>query len=368
MTNQSTIMLVDDDPVILANIADILRIAGYNLLTATNGLEALQVIQQHVPDLVVADIMMPVMDGYEFYQAVRENPRWTTIPFIFLSAKGQPKDIRHGYSLGADHYLTKPFEPEDLLVAVETRLRRVADIQAAAHDDVERTKQQLLNIFGHELRTPLTCIYGYLGLLQQETGRLDESEAEEMLNAVNRGVNRLGRLVEDLLLVVRIDSGAARTELERYGQPVNLGLEIRMVVKEYIVEADRRSVEISIDVPDGLVVFGWAPHIHDMFSRLVDNAIKFSKPGGGQVRVEAEVQEEQAVIKVSDTGLGIAPEHQKYLFERFRQFDREKMEQQGVGLGLAIAWKLAHLHGGDIQAESQPGQGSVFSVRLPLRK
>jgi two-component system sensor histidine kinase/response regulator len=368
MTDQNTILIVDDDPVILANVADVIRIAGYNLFTAKNGLEALQVMQQHIPDLIVADIMMPVMDGYQFYQAVREHLSWMPIPFIFLSAKGEQKDIRHGYSMGADHYLTKPFEPEDLLVAIEARLERVAAIQAAAHHDVESTKRQLLTTFGHELRTPLTYIYGYLGLLQQEAGHLDESEAKEMLDAVNRGVSRLGRLVEDLLLMVRIDSGAAGTELDRYGQNVDLGAEVREAVRELSAEAGRRSVDISIDLPDDLIIFGWAPYVHDIVRRLIDNAIKFSKPGGGHVWIEAEAQEEYAVIKVRDDGIGISPEHQKHLFERLRQFDREIMEQQGLGLGLAIAERLVHLHGGDIRAESQPGEGSAFWVQLPLHK
>ena len=368
MADQNTILIVDDDPVILTNIADVVRIAGYNLLIAKNGLEALQVMQQHTPDLIVADIMMPAMDGYQFYQAVRENLAWTPIPFIFLSAKGEQKDIRRGYSLGADHYLTKPFEPEDLLLAIEVRLQRVADIQAAAHNDVERTKRQLLTTFGHELRTPLTYIYGYLGLLQQEAGHLDEDEAEEMLSAVHRGVNRLGKLVEDLLLMVCIDSGVVKAELDRYSQPVNLNMEIPEAARELGVEASKRNIVISITLPDNLIVLGRPAYLRDVFRRLIDNAIKFSKPDGGHIWIETELQAEYGIVKVRDAGIGISSEHQKHLFGQFQQFNRDIMEQQGVGLGLAIAGKLTHLHGGDIQVASQPDQGSTFGVRLPLCK
>jgi two-component system sensor histidine kinase/response regulator len=366
MTDQNTVLVVDDDPTILDNVADIIRIAGYSLFTARNGLEALQTMQQYTPDLIIADIMMPEMDGYQFYQAVREIPAWTLIPFIFLSAKGERKDIRHGYNLGADHYLTKPFEPEDLLLVIKTRLQRAADIRAAAYNDVERTKHQLLNVFGHELRTPLTCIYGYVSLLQQEAGHLNEEEAAEMLDAANRSVYRLGRLVEDLMLMVRIDSGSVRAELDRYGQQhVDLNQTIQEATLVTKAEAERRGVTLAVSSLDDLVVLGWEPYIQDIIRRLLDNAIKFSKPGGGQVTVEAEVQGKNVLVKVRDTGIGIASDQIGHLFERFHQIDRETMEQQGTGLGLAIAEKLVHLHGGDIQVESELGVGTTFLVQLP---
>jgi two-component system sensor histidine kinase/response regulator len=361
----ATVLVVDDDPTILDSIADVLRVSGYNCLTAANGIEALQVMQQHAPNLIVADIMMPKMDGYQFYEAVRQNAAWVSIPFIFLSAKGEQHDIRYGYDMGADHYLTKPFESEDLLVAIRSRLRRISDIQAAAQTEVEETKQQLLNIFGHELRTPLTYIYGYLSLLHEGEGRLGEEAKDEILQAMHQGVDRMVKLVEDLLLIVYIDSGAAEVEMSRYSQHVDLNLEIQQAVREHHKKAEARDIGISMVVPYDLVVRGVPAYTQDIFARLIDNAIKFGKPEG-RVWIRAEASGGFVKVSVRDDGVGIPPDKQKVIFERFHQIDRDRMEQQGVGLGLAIAERLVQLHDGDIRVESQPGQGSTFTVRLPV--
>jgi DNA-binding response OmpR family regulator len=141
-----TILLVDDDPAILEGVVDLLQLYGYNLLTASDGKLALEVMQDYTPDLVISDIMMPEMDGYEFYEAVRSRPEWVPIPFIFLTARGQQVDIRRGQSLGADAYLVKPFEPEDLLIAIDARLKRARAIQAVTQADVDQMKQQLITI------------------------------------------------------------------------------------------------------------------------------------------------------------------------------------------------------------------------------
>src|SRR5574341_664767 len=333
MTEQATVLVVDDDESILTSVADVLRLGGYQLLMAQSGLKALQVLRYHTPDLIVSDITMPDMDGYEFYQAVRSNPDWTTIPFIFLSARGQPKDIRHGYQLGADHYLTKPIDPEDLLVAVEMRLKRTADIQAAARGEVERTKQQLLTVMGHELRTPLNWVYGYVSLLQEGHQVMTDEVVDRMLHSTRQGTV--------------------------------LGPAIEVVVQTLKPRAQEKDIAFTYPPTSDLTVLAVPAYIEDVLRCLIDNAVKFGKEGG-HVWIKVEEQDGWAVISVQDNGIGIEPEQQARLFERFEQIDRDRMEQQGAGLGLAIAKGLVELHGGDIQVESRPGQGSLFTVRLPL--
>src|SRR5574341_37073 len=365
MTEQATVLVVDDDESILTSVADVLRLGGYQLLMAQSGLKALQVLRYHTPDLIVSDITMPDMDGYEFYQAVRSNPDWTTIPFIFLSARGQPKDIRHGYQLGADHYLTKPIDPEDLLVAVEMRLKRTADIQAAARGEVERTKQQLLTVMGHELRTPLNWVYGYVSLLQEGHQVMTDEVVDRMLHSTRQGTERLMRLVEDLMLLVHLDSGLLALEVERHRQPTVLGPAIEVVVQTLKPRAQEKDIAFTYPPTSDLTVLAVPAYIEDVLRCLIDNAVKFGKEGG-HVWIKVEEQDGWAVISVQDNGIGIEPEQQARLFERFEQIDRDRMEQQGAGLGLAIAKGLVELHGGDIQGEGRPGQGSLFTVRLPL--
>jgi two-component system sensor histidine kinase/response regulator len=363
---KTTLLVVDDDPNILDNLADLLQISGYEVLAAINGVRALQAMQDKTPELIISDIMMPEMDGYTFYDAVRANPDWALIPFIFLTARGQSIDIRRGIGLGADHYIVKPFEPEDLLALVQARLRRTQEIQSAMQKNVEHTKKRILTSLSHELRTPLNAIYGSVSLLQEDSVTLNDEEARELLNITQRGTQRLIRLVEDLLLVVRMDSGAVALEIARFRTHAALSLLVYEVVQNLSVAAEKRHVQIEVHVPDNLTVFCVPIYLQDILSRLVDNAIKFSTPTGGRAVIKAAEQDGAVVISVQDEGIGIDEASQKLLFERFRQIDREKLEQQGVGLGLSIVYGLIQLHGGDIRVESQPGKGSVFTVTLPL--
>jgi two-component system sensor histidine kinase/response regulator len=361
-----TVLVVDDDPTILDSVTDLLRISGYNILSATNGVEGLRMMQTNTPDLIIADIMMPEMDGYRFYEAVRENPAWTPIPFIFLTARGERKDIRRGYMLGADQYLTKPFEAEDLLVAVEKRLERVRAIQAVTKNEVEQVKQQLLTIFSHELRTPLSYIYGYVHLLEEGHKGLDDDVIGEILGDMRAGAERLVRLTEDLMQIVYIDSGAMVLRMEREGKEANISPLILQAIRELDEKAERRNVIVSAQIPDQISIWCVPEFVQDVVRRLVDNAIKFSRREEGHVFVRAEIVKGWAVIAVQDDGIGIDPANLKLIFERFQQLDREKLEQQGVGLGLALADRLVGLHGGRIDVESEPGMGSTFAVYLPV--
>jgi two-component system sensor histidine kinase/response regulator len=361
-----TVLVVDDDPTILDSVTDLLRISGYNILSATNGVEGLRMMQTNTPDLIIADIMMPEMDGYRFYEAVRENPAWTPIPFIFLTARGERKDIRRGYMLGADQYLTKPFEAEDLLVAVEKRLERVRAIQAVTKNEVEQVKQQLLTIFSHELRTPLSYIYGYVHLLEEGHKGLDDDVIGEILGDMRAGAERLVRLTEDLMQIVYIDSGAMVLRMEREGKEANISPLILQAIRELDEKAERRNVIVSAQIPDQISIWCVPEFVQDVVRRLVDNAIKFSRREEGHVFVRAEIVKGWAVIAVQDDGIGIDPANLKLIFERFQQLDREKLEQQGVGLGLALADRLVDLHGGRIDVESEPGMGSTFTVYLPV--
>jgi DNA-binding response OmpR family regulator len=137
MINKPAILVVDDEPGVLENVMDLLRLSGYEVIGATNGAEAIQVLEKTIPDLIIADIMMPCMNGYQFYLRVRQNPDWMWIPFIFLSAKGEAEDIRYGKELGTDDYLTKPVEPDDLLAAIRGRLARYEQLVALDNKPVQ---------------------------------------------------------------------------------------------------------------------------------------------------------------------------------------------------------------------------------------
>jgi len=359
------ILVVDDEPSILETVSEFLALSGYDVVTATNGNEGLQAMHQHPPDLVLSDIMMPDVDGYQFYERIRQNPAWSTIPFIFMSAKGQQYDLRLGYGMGVDAYLIKPFDIEDLQIAVQSRLQRIGEIQTAARDDIEQMKQQLMTVFGHELRTPLTFIYGYLRLLQEDRDQLSDDDITDMLSGMERGAKRLMRLVEDLMVLMRIDSGTIDLEIKRYRAHSELYLLVADIVAAQSLKAAEQNVELIVDVPDDLIVYCVTPHLQDAVGRLLDNALKFSKVQGGEVRITGRQDGDQILLSVSDTGIGIDPIQQSNLFRRFQQVDRETMEQQGAGMGLAIASGLIQAHNGSISVESVPNLGSTFTISLP---
>ena len=362
------ILLVDDDPAILEGVADLLFLNGYEVLTAPDGREALAAMQGRLPDLVISDVMMRDMDGWAFFEAVRERPEWTLIPFIFLTARGQPPDVRRGHSLGADAYLTKPFDPQDLLVTVQSRLRRVREIRDATQVEVDAVKQQLLTIFSHELRTPLTYIYGYVNMLGEELGSsADDNAIEAMIAGAQHVAERLVKLVNDLMLMVQIDSGVVAMEVARRREWADLGELIQGVVETYTPQAESFNIEIEFEKPSGLMIPCVPTYVEDMVGRLVDNGIKFTKPKrGGYIRIRTAQEGDMAVVSVQDTGIGIAEDQLEAAFERFSQLNRKALEQQGVGIGLTIARSLARLHGGDVRVESVPGEGSTFYLTLPV--
>ena len=364
MKEHATILIVDDDENILENMVDMLQVDGYHVLKAENGLQAIEVLQQHTPDLIISDIAMPVMDGYQFFEAVRENSAWVTIPFIFLTARGEVKDIRLGYGLGADHYVTKPFEPEDLLITVRNRLERMAVIQAAAHDEVEQTKRQIMTVVGHELRTPLTIMYGYISLLQEGFTDMSEDVLHKILADTQGGVERLTRLIEDLLMMVNIDSGLLETYIRKLRVPVKITWAIDSAMRKLRPRAEKLNIGFTLPLDESLEVSGIPDYIESIYERLIDNAIKFGKPGG-HIWITARAEDGCGVVSVQDNGLGIPLDQQSDLFTRFRQIDREKREQQEVGVGLAIVEGLTRLHGGRIELSSLPGEGSTFTIWLP---
>lgn len=362
------ILVVEDHKPLLDALRMILERAGYTVLTATDGQKGLEVMERARPDLIVADIMMPNMDGYAFYQAVRARPDGLTIPFIFLTARTTREDILRGKGMGAEDYLTKPFDPEELLVVVRSRLRRAEEVQQATASEFERLKQQIVTILSHELRTPLTYITGYTELALEELPSLSLQALQQFLEGIRHGSDRLNRLVQDLLTLIRLDTGQAAAEFRLLAYPwENFAELVRQTVQRYESLAAQSGITLDVRVlPTMSPVPLCELFFTDALGRLVDNAIKFSRGKGKRVVVQAGVAGDWVEVSVSDEGVGIRPEEIPHIFERFRQIDRERMEQQGVGLGLAIARELIRLHGGDITVESVHGAGSRFTIRLPL--
>jgi signal transduction histidine kinase len=364
------ILVVEDHEPLLEAIQEILTMEGYDVLRANDGLEALAIMEKRHPDLILADIMMPNMNGYELYEEVRTRSEWVTIPFIFLTAKASKEDRIKGKKLGVEDYLTKPFESEELMVAIESRLKRAQAIREVTESEFDLLKQQIVTALGHELRTPLTYVRSYTEMALDDIPSLTSEELDSFLQGIKRGADRLTRLVDDLLLLVRLDTGRTAEEFKILAHVTyDPGDIITRTVRQHRPSATAKGLTLETQIPSNLPpVYLCEFLLVDALGRLIENAIKFSKDHGEPVTVSARSTEGWLRVSVTDRGIGIHPEQIPNLFQRFHQIDRETMEQQGVGLGLSIAQELIKLHQGKITVESSLGQGSTFTIHLPITK
>ncbi|MBN1179512.1 MAG: hybrid sensor histidine kinase/response regulator [Anaerolineae bacterium] len=361
------LLVVEDHRPLLGALKDILEAEGYTISTAADGVQALELMETFIPDLILADIMMPRMDGYTFYAAVRARSEWTPIPFIFLTAKGEQEDVLKGKGMGAEAYIIKPFDTRDLIVTIRSRLERAQAIRTSAETEFDRLKQQIITALGHELRTPLTYVTGYTELALEEAPSLDPDAFQGFLMGIKKGADRLTHLVEDLILLMNLDLGKAQQEFEQSAQVhTDLNSVVRRVVDTHVEEAHQKGVTLELEcAPQLPAVRLYDLYLSDALRRLVENGIKFSCQDGKHVIVRTRSNDAGVEISVADNGRGIPGEALAHLFERFRQVGRDQWEQQGVGLGLSIVKALVELHGGQVTVESEAGKGSTFIISLP---
>lgn len=367
---RATLLVVEDEPNLLLGIRDILELDNYRVLTAQNGQQALDVLQRsddQLPDLIVSDIMMPHMDGIEFLQEVRNREQWLTIPFIFLTAKGEKTDIQRGRKLGVDDYLVKPFDADDLLVAVDAKLRRHQAINRVHAGAVSNIKRNILTILNHEFRTPLTLVVAYADMLKENNVEaMNEDELLLFLREINSGADRLRRLIENFILLVELETGDAKKTYEWRAHRIPDMETVIHAAYRQIMESEKVVHLGTLDIREPLPpVFGDRDFLVVILRELLDNAVKFStadKP----ICMEAEAIGDELHIRVIDQGRGIPAHELEAIWEVFYQINRDMYEDQGAGSGLAIVKGLVELHqGARVDVESQENVGSTFTLVLP---
>lgn len=364
------ILVVEDNLTLLEGLKDLLEIAGYRVATAVNGREALELLNEITPDLIISDIMMPRIDGYEFQSKVRERTELLGVPFIYLTARGGKSDIRLGKELGADDYITKPFDEEDLLVAVRSKLSRWEDLRKVRDDQIANLKQKILLTMSHEFRTPLSYILNYAEMIEMDEQNVSQEDFREFMQGINKGATRLNRLVEDFILLVELETGEMEKAYQsRRAEVPDTSAWLRVVGCRSQDAAEAKGLDLIFDVPDDLPpLVVDEKYMADAIGRILENAIKFTTPTSEWVRMSAEADDNKLRVIIEDQGVGIPENEIVSLFNIFHQIDRAKHEQQGTGSGLAICMGIVTIHGGQITVESEPGVGSVFTIELPLKR
>ncbi|MBE2272492.1 MAG: hybrid sensor histidine kinase/response regulator [Anaerolinea sp.] len=363
------ILVVEDEKYLLEDIMELLQYTYFEVAGTPNGQEAIRMAQADPPDLILCDIMMPGMDGYEVLNHIRDNPITENIPFIFLSAKADRESLRQGMNMGADDYISKPFTSAELLTAINMRLKRHHQVIEAAEQRLDYVKQQLARMVTHELRTPLISINTVTDVISRQLYSLSPGELTELLQTIESGSKRLNHRVEQLVYITQLDAGmltrdsirdqglvmtlwellVASTNLARrfaYQQKSNVGIKMR--------DRDR----------DAIVLCN-PPALKQALAELIANALTYA-PENTDVEIAQWRSEGQIWVTVTDRGQGIPKDKLTAALEAFRQLDRETSERQGIGIGLTLAHRIIYAHGGTLDLRSVVNKGTQVLVNLPL--
>lgn len=371
--SKARVLVVEDDAHLRSSIKDILELEHYTVLTAQDGRNGLEVLRDNAdmpPDLIVSDIMMPYMDGIEFLKEVRKETRWVSIPFIFLTAKSEKSDIQRGKLLGVDDYLPKPFDADDLLVAVASRLdryRELAKIQDDLRDGVmSNHNKSMLTMINHEFRTPLTLVVAYAEMLKEFDGNnMSENDVMSFLQGVNDGASRLRRLVENFIILYELENGDVNRSYGWRRRPIE-DLEQILWLAHHQIFFENSPHQCQVQVEENLPTFSAdSEFIVIAVRELLHNAVKFCPPEK-QIILGAYAENGEIVIWVEDQGRGIPENEFENIWRMFYQVNRDYYETQGSGSGLAIVRGIVQSHGGRTKVESKEGEGTRISLMFPI--
>ncbi len=362
------ILVIEDEAALREGILGTLEVEGYELLEAGDGHTGIELARQHRPDLIVCDIMMPALDGFNVLLAIRSTPQTAMIPFVFLTSRADRASVRKGMEFGADDYLTKPFTSDELLGAVRTQLHRQAQIQEKYARQASNLQDVIMSVLPHEFRTPLTGVLVAAQWLLMDYDNLEAENAQSLLQTIVKSGKRLQRLIENYLMYAQLET--VRLVPERMEALAKARMEEPKLIIQTTAfkQADKmgRADDLVLDVEgeEQTVQIAQA-HMEKIVEELVDNACKFSALGT-PVEVKTAYEAEGLALYITDQGRGMTPE-QIANINAYTQFERKLYEQQGAGLGLILAKRLAELHGGTLTIQSTPGEYTAVRVVLPAK-
>jgi two-component system sensor histidine kinase/response regulator len=374
------VLIVDDKPENIFSLKTILELHSFPTDTALSGEEALKKILRQSYALIILDVQMPGMDGFEVAEAIGGYSKARDIPIIFLSAANTDKKfITKGYTSGGSDYITKPIDPDILLLKVKTFYRlyeqnsELNRIQASLRSEIEfrkkvqdelqeavKKRDEFISIASHELKTPLTTIKAYVQLLDREIGMEDPTRLYVERTLIQ--IRRLDLLIVDLLDLSKIESGKLKFNKKAFPFETTLCNAVEMIRQtypDYQIDIDRQG---RTDIQ----LYGDETRIEQVIINYLTNAVKYS-PENKEIRIETDTRPDgRLLVRVRDFGIGIRKDHQANIFTKFYRVEEAASRFQGLGIGLYICAEILRRHEGEYGVESEPGQGSVFYFSLPI--
>lgn len=359
------ILVIDDEASMRKLLIRGLEQAGYEVVDTESGTSGIELARSDKPDLVLCDVGLTDISGYEVLRSLRGASKTANIPVILITGLADLQGMREGMRLGADDYVPKPFDLADLLAIVAARLQKAEDLRREAEEKAKALRSHISMMLPHELLTPLSGIIGLADLLREDAGRMQPHETAEIGRDIQTAGERLHRVIRNFLLYSQLELLTVEPErLTALRQAAPSALtKVVTEVAERLAERHNRRADLTLALAAADVAIG-EPNLAKLCEEIIDNAFKFSVPGR-PVEISSRLTGDKLWLSVSDEGSGIPPA----IIASLRapdQFERLLREQQTAGLGLAIAIKLAELHLGRTIIQSQPGTGTVVLIELPL--
>jgi two-component system, sensor histidine kinase and response regulator len=357
------ILVIEDEDLIRESLEDLLLVEGFEVITAENGERGVNLASQKHPDLILCDVMMPILNGYEVLEQLRQDKTLSTVPFLFLTSMIDRRSTRRGMALGADDYLEKPCTKDELLEAIAVRLGKQRAIEKRFEEKMDALRTSITLSLPHELQTPLSGIMGLSELMMMQSEELLSSEVYEYADGIHQSAKRLYRLIQNYLLYSRLIVMRSQG-ITRFTSvyPCNSQMMLSALSERKAKSCDRLN-DLELDLAELDLAIS-SEDLAKITEELIDNAFKYS-PKGSKVFLSSQVTDSAWIFNIQDCGRGMN-DRQIANIGAFMQFERQFYEQQGMGLGLSLAKILVEFYGGNIEIQSQENSGTNLCISIPL--